>query len=196
MKLYHGTTVPDMEILEANSRSREGGKVLYLTDNFPYSLFYIRDRDIDFVTCGVGRDGVVHYDEKFPGQLEALYRGLSGWVYEVEAEAEPTKVGGVFVTAGNAVVTGKRYIPDAWEAILAETAKGNVEILAYEDTTAEQRALNREGIVRWLLSGTVTNPKKKAFLRAHFPEAWEEARQRTLDKPEARCYDEEKERRT
>lgn len=169
MKLYHGTTVPDLEILRANSRDREGNPALYLTDNFSYSLFYIRDREIDFVTCGVDGEGIVHYDEKFPNQLDVLYRGRPGWVYEVDVEAEPTKINGIYVTRGDAGVIRAHYIPDALEAIQSEIQRGAVDFLAYENTTEEQRKLNREGILR-LLEDEKMSSQKRAFFHAHFSE--------------------------
>lgn len=176
MKLYHGTTVSGLEILRPNSFDRNGDPVLYLTDNFPYSLFYIRDRDIDFVTCGVREGGIVYYDEKFPNQLETLYLDMSGWVYEVEADAEPTKIKGIYLVREEVNVIKKHYVPDAFAAIMEEIRHGNVNLLTYEDTTDEQKALNHEGMIRWFLSDRQMHPKKEAFLQTHFPEAWQEAK--------------------
>ena len=175
MKLFHATTVHGLKYLNPNSRDRDGNSVLYLTDNFPYSLFYIRDREIDFVTCGVREGGVVFYDEKFPNQLEVLYKGMSGWVYEVEAETEPTKIRGIYAVRGNAAVTGVTYIPDALQAIQREIEKGSVYFLAYEALSDRQKAMNHEGLVQLFRSGSVVSSRKEAFLREHFPEAWEEA---------------------
>lgn len=175
MKLYHGTDVPDLKILRPNSRDGEGRPALYLTDHFPYSLFYIRDRATDFVTCGIREDGTVHYDEKFSGQLETLYRGRSGWVYEVDVEAEPTKTRGIYVVRQDAPVTQVHAVPDALSAILDETEKGWIRLLRYEELSQEQKVLNRDGMVRYFLSGRELAPEKEQFLRQHFPEAWVEA---------------------
>lgn len=174
MKLYHGTDVSGLEILRANSRDREGRPVLYLTDHFSYSLFYIRDREIDFVTCGVRDGGVIHYDEKFPDQLEILYRGRSGWVYEVDVDAEPTRTKGIYVVRKDAPVSRVYRIPDALTAIRDEIGKGRIQLLRYEDLTAEQRHLNREGMIRYFLSGRKLSPEKEQFHRQHFPEEWVE----------------------
>lgn len=187
MKLYHGTTIPGLEVLKANSCDRDGNRVLYLTDNYPYSLFYIRDREIDFVTCGVWEGGIVHYDEKFRDQLKILYQGMSGWVYEVEADAEPTKIRGIYVVQGDVAVTGAVHIPDALEAIRSEIAKGSVHFLPYEELSDSQKEMNHEGMVRLFHSGSNRNPRKEAFLREHFPEAWAEV-QRILDNSEPKCY--------
>ncbi len=55
--------------------------VVYFTPNRAYALFYIRDREINWVTCGVKEDGVIRYDERFPDQLKTIYQGVSGYVY-------------------------------------------------------------------------------------------------------------------
>lgn len=174
MKLFHGTTAAGIDILRVNSRDGEGCPVLYLTDNLPYSLFYIRDRELDFVTCGVGQDGIVRYDEKIPGQLKLLYRGRAGYVYEVEASAEPGKVPGIWLCREAAKVTAVRYIPDVYEAIWAEIGRGTVEFLPYERLTPEQKAHNYAGAVDYLRRFPV-NTAQEAFYRKYFPQAWEEA---------------------
>ena len=173
MKLYHGTTVSNIERLRSNSKDKEGNSVLYLTDNRTYSLFYIRDREIDFVTCGVGEDGKVHYDEKFPNQLEVLYKGRSGYVYETDVAAEMHRIRGIWICKGDAKVTGVKYIPDVYLAILDEIEKGNVIFLSYERLTENQKRKNHQGVVDYLKRGRLS-PAKKMFFRRYFPEAWED----------------------
>ena len=175
MRLFHGTTVEGLEFLTANSKDKAGDPVLFLTDNFIYSLFYIRDREIDFVTCGVREGGIVHYDEKFPNQLEVLYRGRSGWIYEVDVDAVPTKINGIYVVRDNVAVVNKLYVPDVLKAIRDEIQKDNVYFLSYGDLSEEQKLINQKGMVQWFLSDRNMHPQKVEFLRMHFPEAWEEA---------------------
>lgn len=175
MKLYHATTVSGLHCLKTNSLDREGNQVLYLTDNYPYSLFYIRDREIDFVTCGVREGGIVHYDEKFHDQLEVLYKEMSGWVYEVETEAEPTQINGIYVVHKPVDVIAATYISDALKEIRIEMGKGTIRFLSFSDLTEEQKVQNHRGMVQWFLSMQKHRSKKIVFLWEHFPEAWEEA---------------------
>lgn len=175
MRLYHGTTASGIDVLHVNSLDREGKSVLYLTDSWAYSLFYLRDREIDFVTCGVGKDGKVYYDEKFPDQLKLLYQGRSGYIYQTDADAEPTSVRGIWISRENAFVTRCTYIPDVYEAVLKEIKKGAVEFLPYEKLTEEQRKLNHEGVLRYLLSGRQMNAARVRFYMEHFQDAWLEA---------------------
>lgn len=175
MKLYHGTTEPNLKVLAAKSKDREGNPVLYLTDNWAYSLFYIRDREIDFVTCGIHSDGKVYYDEKIPDQLKLLYQGKEGYIYEVDTAAQPTKTNGIYVAGSDTEVTGKQLIPDAYQAILEEIKRGNVIFIPYESLTPEQKVLNHEGILWELQGGSALSPAKEAFYRRYFPKAWESA---------------------
>jgi len=173
MKLYHGTTVSHIKVLHSNSKDGCHEPVLYLTDNRPYSLFYIRDRDIDFVTCGVGEDGKVYYDEKFPNQLQILYDRLSGYVYETDTSAQKHRTRGIWLCSGNVKVTDAEYIPNVYQAILSEIEKGNVVLRSYDTLTEEQKQMNHQGILHHLRHGA-RSPQKELFYQKYFPEAWEE----------------------
>lgn len=175
MRLFHGTTEANLQILLPTSRDRQGDPVLYLTDNRVYGLFYIRDREIDFVTCGVDEQGIVHYDEKFKDQLKILYQGKSGYIYATEQDAQASKINGIYTFQGQAKVTSPEYIPDVYEVIRREIELGHVEFLSYEELTEEQRVLNHQGIVH-MIKNVPMNPVKEAFVREYFPDAWEEAK--------------------
>ncbi len=173
MRLFHGTTEENIERLEPVSKDREGKPVAFLTDVFAYSLFYIRDREIDFVTCGVRTGGKVHYDEKFPDQLRVLYAGRAGWVYEAEAQAEKHTINGIWLCRESCAVVKKHFVADAYEAIMKEIEKGNVEVRRYEDATEEEKALDREGMVLKLRGMRNMSEKCATFYREHFAECWE-----------------------
>jgi len=74
MLLYHGSAAGGLTRLT-------GQPCVYLTPYPCYALCYIRDPNVNYVTCGVDKDGVVRYDENFPEQLRTLYVGRSGWVH-------------------------------------------------------------------------------------------------------------------
>ena len=175
MIFYHGTEHANLERLHPNSHDKQGNPCLYVTDNRAYSIFYLRDRNIDFVTCGVGPDGKVCYDEKFPDQLKILYQGRNGYIYEVDTQAEQTAIRGVWTCRKEARVRSFTFIPDAYQAIWAEIEKGTVVFLPFEQLHEEQLKNNHEGAVRMFLSGKKMNSEKETFYRTHFPKAWEEA---------------------
>lgn len=174
MKLFHGTTMGHLEMLQSNSKDMNDNPVLYLTDNRTYSLFYIRNREIDFVTCGVGEDGKVYYDEKFPNQLQTLYDGMSGYIYETDTSAQKYRTRGIWLCSGNVNVTGSEYIPNVYQAIQKEIEKGTVVFLSYDSLTEEQREMNRQGVLSYLRQRKLP-PQRESFYRRYFPEAWTEA---------------------
>ena len=55
----------------------------YFTSNRGVCTFYIRDMNINHVTCGIDEDGIPVYYEQFPQQLKILYGGRSGYIYTV-----------------------------------------------------------------------------------------------------------------
>ena len=171
MKLYHGSPEPALEILRPNARLKSGKPLLYLTNNRTYSLFYIRDREIDFVTCGVDAKGVVHYDEKFKDQLWVLYHGRPGYIYITDQKAEKSEVNGIYICHEQARVTDVEYIPDVYKEILKEIENGNVIFHSFESLSEEQKRINHQGIVHLLQNIPIT-PKKEAFIREYFPDAW------------------------
>ena len=59
--------------------------------------------------------------------------------------------------------------------IRKEIDNGTIDFLSYDDLSIEQRRLNHEGAVRYLVSGKVKSAEKTAFYREYFPEAWMEA---------------------
>ena len=174
--LYHGSATAGIQTLQARGDKR----VVYLTDNYVYALFYLRDPQIDFVTCGVTRDGTVCYEERFPDQIRTLYAGRSGWIYRCEesAQMEKTRVPGIWVCREDVPVAGAEYIADAYEALVPYLAEGKVRVRVYETLSARERAENDGAIADYIRkSGVIRETSPRAdFYREYFPAAWEQAK--------------------
>ncbi len=84
--LYHGSIISGIKYIKPNSRLHGSDKeVVYLTDNIPYALFYIWDKEHNHysgkhVTAWI-KDGTAYYEEQFPNQLKTFYKGVSGYLY-------------------------------------------------------------------------------------------------------------------
>ena len=80
--LYHGSIVRNLDTVLANSTSHSaGGNVAYFTSDRVYALVCCRKRAENFVTMGPDQMGLQHYYERFPHQLEVLYKGKEGFLY-------------------------------------------------------------------------------------------------------------------
>ena len=170
MPYYHGTPAANLKNL-----APPPGKVIYLTPCRAYALFYIRDLAVNHVTCGVGQDGVVDYDEQFPGQLRAHYAGRGGWLYTCEEGDFAPGRDPWIVTADRAVpVASAQFIPDAYEAIQHEIAAGAVRVKRWEDKTdAQKRDLIDMAVWVIFKNGYLGMDTPKArFYERSFPAAW------------------------
>ncbi len=175
MKVFHGTLEGGISVLSPLSKNGEGKPVVFLTDNYAYSLFYIRDRSVDFVTCGVGADGKVHYEEWFPNQLKTLYSGRSGWVYEADVETEPHRIRGVRISHQEVTISRCYPIKDAYQEIQEEIQKGNIILRTFEEASEAELRKDRDGLVNMLQHGPTITPERQSFFQIYFPECWEKA---------------------
>jgi hypothetical protein len=94
MIFCHGSSVCGITELYPCSTAHDdtSSPVIYLTPNRAYALFYIRDKDINYVTCGVTAEGYVrcwfdpipvkYIDGKkvmLDGHTRAVAAYLAGW---------------------------------------------------------------------------------------------------------------------
>ena len=140
-----------------------------------YALFYIRDPAVNHVTCGMTKDGIVDYDEQFPGQLRAHYAGREGWLYACEENDFTPGSDPWIVTAKHpAPIASVEYIADAFEAIQREIEAGAVRVKRYEDKSEAQKR-DITGMTAWVILKNghlrADTPKARFYARS-FPEAW------------------------
>ena len=181
--LYHGSAVSGIQSLEARSTLHgTDRRIVYLTDNAPYALFYIWDEGltgspVKHVTAWV-KDGAAHYEEQFPHQLERFYSGASGWLYRTprgDAQAVEGREG-LFYREGNAPVEAE-YVPDVYQALLRWEAAGRLRVLRFTEQAPERQdeitGLIAQVIVR---SGFYREDGvQRRFMKTYFPQAWERA---------------------
>ena len=192
MIYYHGTT-EDLTKLNAVSKDHADAhnSVVYLTPNRAYALFYIRDREINWVTCGVKGDGVILYDERFPDQLKTIYRGVSGYIYSCEDNGSfvTSKTRDIYTCNQPVSINSKVFVPDVYEELLKYVQRGSIDVTRYESLSEDEKQDVFDMMVHSIFKNDLFNSsgKKAAFFREHFTEAWEyvklhpERRQDVLD---------------
>ena len=182
---YHGSSIGGITQLKACSNLHiTGQKVVYLTDNAPYALFYIWDPahngcSVKHVT-GWTKNGIAYYEEQFPDQLKTFYQGVSGYVYCISDSENIQAVENrknMYYCIGDVAVTESTYIPDVYEELLKYEAEGKFAVLRYNEQSAERQNeltdFMAQGIIR---EGFYTaNKEKQEFMKKHFSKAWEKA---------------------
>ena len=182
-KLYHGSHAHGIERLLPYSKLHGTDvNVVYLTDSYPYSLFYIWDSEHNLkkgkhVTAWI-RDGIVYYEEQFPRQLEAFYKGVKGYVYVVEDSDEFAEVDereSMWYSEKEACIASVELIEDVYDEIMKCSADGRIKIIPFEEVPAQKiKELHERmasGIVRRGLLRTEKDPEAE-FYKRFFPKAW------------------------
>ena len=173
---YHGSNMPDIDELKCGGRDH----AVYLTHSRAYALLYIRDRDVDYVTAGFRADGTLVYEEWFPGQLEQLYRGQSGWLYSCTEAPHfvPGRARGIVLSHVPVPVAGCEFIADVYAELQEALREGRIMRLAYEMLAPERKKEMYDGMVCLFqkMDRQTVHPKKIDFYKRNFPAAWAEAR--------------------
>lgn len=186
-KLYHASSIPDIQTLKAFSSLHGSAdeKVVYLTESLPYSLFYIWDavhnkKPGKHVTCRL-TDGIVYYEEQFPGQLRAFYEGVSGYVYITDSsedvEPMPNRES-MWFSRRDVPVDEVIFIEDVYSEIMKFVLLGKIRIISFDEVSPEWiRQLYDHMAQQIIANGWIHQPDcpDSVFYRTFFPSVWKQA---------------------
>ena len=185
--LFHGSVIADIHTIKAEStlHGTENTKVVYLTDNLPYSLFYIWDSSQNIkrskhVTAWI-KDGMVYYEEQFEGQLEAFYKGVSGYVYCVEGNEHFKPVDNresMWFSEIDSTVFKTIYISDVYYEIMKCANEGKVKIINFADVPKERTTELYNIITQRIIKSDLlknTDSADAKFYQTFFRKAWDDA---------------------
>ncbi|MBQ3099996.1 MAG: hypothetical protein IJC50_03290 [Clostridia bacterium] len=185
--LYHGSVIANIHTIKAEStlHGTDNTKVVYLTDNLPYSLFYIWDSNHNIksskhVTAWI-KNGIVYYEEQFEGQLEAFYKGVSGYLYCVESNQNFKRVENresMWFSEINSAVFETICVSDVYTEIMKYVKVGKVKIINFADVPKERitelyNIITQRIIKSDLLKNTDSADAK--FYQTFFRKAWDDA---------------------
>lgn len=165
--LFHGTAMKDLKIIKANAHSHlQDKKVAYFTEDRVYALVCCRKREENFVTMGL-RDGKQHYFERFPNQLEVIYKNKEGYLYKVYSNKNliHTKMHS-WESEVDVSVDECEYIKDVYKEILREEALGNVIIHRYGEIDPVEQKMHAT-YIRTHLNEEIYSEYRE-FLARHF----------------------------
>ena len=174
MILYHGSFVSGIDILRPFASNHDRPYV-YLTHSRVLATIYAHNpmtRPNGFFTYWWDKDGCLCYDEYFENQLEEIYAGQTGYVYECEGEfPQLEKMPWVYLTEGHVRVKSCTEIPDIYAALLRYEQEGLLKVRRWGDISPKQREI-WENVVRRSLESTDRNSpvgmEYERFVKAHF----------------------------
>ena len=177
---YHASNISNLtKLLPLSTVRGSDEKVCYFTPVRAYALFYLRDMDINHVTCGVSDKGTVVYYEQFPNQVKTIYQGRNGYIYACKNDDSitMTPTNGVWAANKPVTIAAIEYIDDVYAEILKAENSGEVQIIHYESLSDEKKQeivdMMRNSIIKnnFLTSST---PKAR-FYAQNFLQSWKEA---------------------
>lgn len=185
--LYHGSISADITELKAlSSLHGSNKKVVYLTDNIPYALFYIWDENHNnynrkFVT-GWTKNSIAYYEEMFPNQLETFYKGVSGYLYRIEKNTDILKADGredMYYCENDILVNNAVYISDIYQELMKYEADGNFKLFRFSEQSEEKQneLINKSAGIIAKSDFFKSDKEKLKFYKKYFSEAWERAEQ-------------------
>ena len=178
MMLYHGSATPGLTRL-IPFQSNHDRPYVYLTHSPALAALYAHNpmtRPNGWFTYRWDREGRLHYDEYFPGQLAALYQGQTGCVYAAEAELPAMeKMPWIYLSEIPVQVTACQDIPDLMAHLLLLETRGELIVHRYE-TLSDAARENFRRIVRREIDKNALREHPESeyamFLHRYMPEVW------------------------
>ena len=179
MKLYHGSDNGDIKELKP-ILSNHNKPYVYLITNKALAVMYAYNalpRPNGFFTYGFNKDGTPYYDEYFEGQLEKLYKGKSGYLYEFESEklnvVTLPQIKGAYVSEEVVKTNTPIFIEDIYEEMLKLEKEGLITINRYNEASESRKLLYKKIIQNEIenkeLKENLNHPYAE-FLHEHFPD--------------------------
>lgn len=179
---YHGSPVPDITALQLRSR-RDGAPVLYLSGSPVYALLYIWDAEMTgrrekWVT-GWLKNGVTYYEEQFPGQLQAFYAGVRGWLYCVEPEDVISVEDRENMVLCHQDTPVRKAVPinDVYGLLMEHEAAGRFRLLRFADRAPEEQEELTERIAAYIREKELLerDDEESRFFSRYFVQSWARA---------------------
>lgn len=174
MNLYHGSKVPNIKNLRPFSSSHDKPYV-YLTHSKTLATIYAHNpltRPNGFFTYWWGKDGTLYYDEYFENQLEIIYAGHKGYVYQCSGEyAQMEQMPWVYLSEKNVPVIDCVEIPDIYEQLLQYERTGLLKVQRWNEVSDKQKEVWENVVKRSLAKTdltTQTGAEYYEYIKKHF----------------------------
>lgn len=183
MKLYHGSNIGDIKVLEPRQADHDRPYV-YMTTIDVVAAFYLCnavEKPYYWFPYGFDKDSDIPvYHELYPDALRQVSEGISGYIYEVEADDSqviPFKnIPCARLATKPIEVVRCTGIENAYELFLEYIRQGKMRLGRFEDKTEQQ--------LNWWYSALVDYMKEKdmvknpdcsyaVFVKDKFPQVWE-----------------------
>ncbi len=187
MILYHGSIASGINEIRANSflHGTNDTRVVYLTDNRAYALFYIWDSNLNLkrekhITAWV-KDGIVFYEEQFPEQLKTFYNNVQGYVYSVNRDNSFRPVDNkesMWYSESQATVHDTERISNVYSELCKYEKEGQLKVIRFDDVAKQRIEVLYNHIADNIIKKgllELSDDSDALFYQKYFPNAWKTA---------------------
>lgn len=181
---YHASRIKGITCLEPRI-SNHGVPLIYFSKKRENTLVYLsnavekycEETGFDYKGTwkkwgpyGFAKDGILQIQEYYPNAIEKTYRGVSGYIYSVEALTDSgfeLQIPDAGTSSLPVEVTDTEFIPDAYDTIISAQKAGLISILRYEETSEKMR----EWIAKTMqeeYENSEDHPEYRHFLKGNF----------------------------
>ena len=174
MILYHGSSIPDIDALHPGMAQGDHPCV-YLTHSKVLATIYAHNpltRPNGFFTYWWSKDGQLFYDEYFENQLEEIYSGQTGYVYECEGNFPAMdKMPWVYLAEHPVPILARTQIPDLYTQLLQYEQDGLLTVRRWHQVSQKQKDLWKNVVRNSLMKTDRSAPlgmEYEAYIKTHF----------------------------
>ena len=183
MKLYHGSNIGDIKVLAPRQADHDRPYV-YMTTIDVVAAFYLCnavEKPYYWFPYGFDRNSDIPiYHELYPDALSQVSEGVSGYIYEVEADDSqviPFKnIPCARLATEPIEVVNSIRIENAYELFLEYIRQGKMRLGRFEDKTEQQLDWWYSSIADYLEEKDMVKTPDcsyAVFVRNKFPQVWE-----------------------
>lgn len=183
MTLYHGSNIADIKILKPNQADHDRPYV-YMTTIDVVAAFYLCnavEKPYYWFPYGFEQGiNVPVYNELYPNALQEVSEGVSGYIYEVEAEecqVIPFKSIPCARLATEPVAVKRAVkVENAYDLFMEYVKQGKMKIGRYEDKSEQQLEWWYSRLVDYLEEKNmikIPDCSYAIFIKKKFPQVWE-----------------------
>ncbi len=182
MKLYHGSNIENIKILEPKLADHDRPYV-YMTTIDIVAAFYLCnavDRPYYWFPYGFERNSDIPiYHELYPNALKEVSEGVRGYIYEVDAEENQVIPFKNIPCARLATepVTVKKFIQvhNAYDLFMEYVDQGKMKIGYFKDKSEQQLEWWYAGLIEYLREKNMIKTPDCSyarFIKEKFPQVW------------------------
>lgn len=185
MTYYHCSPMPDLEVLVPHKSVLFGDEeVVCMSSSYPMSLMYgIKHYEYTYgYRWNNGHPGNIYYEEYYPGALKELYSGKAAFLYICEEGSYvPTSKPGEYVSRSPVRVIETNIIEDLYKTFLDLEAKGQLEIVRYNELSEDELSRIRKGAADEILEKHLLarDSSFSRYMKEKYPGSWQDAVLRT-----------------